>query len=193
VEIRLKLKITKKFFRFSMISKDIKEKLKEIFNKRLKDSVDIVVNLDNTKLSEDIKKLIEEISSTTDKIKIIEENKDALLKPYIKIKKGSYENLIYYGLPAGGEFQTFIEAIIAISTQEHRIPDRQAEFIKEINKKVNIKLFITKSCGWCPPTIKQAIGFSIINNNIFVNVIDCFDFPEEAKKYNVSTVPKVVS
>jgi len=175
-----------------MLSSDIKQKLKQIFGEKLKDPVEIVLSLDNSELSKNIEELIGEISSSTDKINVVKENLDTSLKPAIRIRKNKYNNFTYFGLPSGGEFQTFIEAIIFISTGQHKIPDRQAEFVKDIDKNVDIKLFITKSCGWCPPTIKQALGFSIINQNVFVNVIDCFDFPEEAQKYNVSTVPKIV-
>jgi len=175
-----------------MLSSDIKQKLTNIFAERLKDNVEIVLDLNIDELSDNVENLIKEIAETSDKIKVIEENLNLGLKPTIRIRKKDYNNFTYFGLPSSGEFQTFIEAIIYISADEHKIPPREAEFVKDIDKKVDIKLFITKSCGWCPPTIKQALGFSILNKNVFVNVIDCFDFPEEAQKYNVSTVPKIV-
>ncbi len=175
-----------------MISEDIKQKLKNIFAERLKDNVEIVLDLNIDELSDNVENLVKEVAETTDKIKVVEDNLDLGLKPAIRIRKKGYDNFTYFGLPSGGEFQTFIEAIIFISADEHKIPQREAEFLKDIDQKVDIKLFVTKSCGWCPPTIKQAIGFSIINRNIFVNVIDSYDFPNEAQKYNVSTVPKIV-
>lgn len=175
-----------------MLSSDIKQKLTNIFTEKLKDNVEIVLDLNIDEISDNVENLIKEIAETSDKIKIIEENLNLGLKPAIQIRKKNYNNFTYFGLPSGGEFQTFIESIIYISANTHKIPPREAEFVKDIDKKVNIKLFITKSCGWCPPTIKQALGFSILNKNVFVNVIDSFDFPEVAQKYNVSTVPKIV-
>ena len=175
-----------------MLSSDIKHKLTNIFSERLKDDIEIVLDLNIDEISNDVENLVKEIAETSNKIKVLEENLNLGLKPAIRIRKKGYNNFTYFGLPSGGEFQTFIEAMIYISTDEHKIPSREAEFAKDIDKKVDIKLFVTKSCGWCPPTIKQALGFSIINKNIFVNVIDAYDFPTEAQKYNVSTVPKIV-
>ena len=96
------------------------------------------------------------------------------------------------GKPDGGEFPYFIKTILMVSRNEYDLKERTVEFLEEIDKSVEIKIFITKSCGWCPPTMLKVFSFAMANENIMATAIDCYEFPEMAAKYNVAAVPKVV-
>ena len=92
----------------------------------------------------------------------------------------------------GGEFQTFIDTIKLVSKNEIDLEDRTLEFIKELDKSVDIKIFVTLSCGWCPPAILKCYNFALASKYISATAIECFSFPEFANKYSVITVPKIV-
>ena len=96
------------------------------------------------------------------------------------------------GLPSGGEFPTFITAIKMVSTNNYDISERIEEFVEEVDKPVDIKVFVTTSCGWCPPAILKAYSFALVNDYITATAIDCYNFPDLANKYTVSSVPKTV-
>jgi len=174
-----------------MISNEIKDNLKERF-KNLIEPVEIILDKDNSKLSEDIKNLLKEISTLSDKISFAEDNLDCFVKPCFSINSSKDYGIRYSGLPVGGEFQNFIDTIVMVSKNEYNLTERTVEILEMLDNIVKIKVFITKSCGWCPLMLKKLYSFALVSDYIYVYGIDCHDFPDLAIKYNVSTVPKIV-
>jgi len=175
-----------------IIDEKIKEQLKNEFL-QLKEPVNLVLKSDNSQNSLKIEKLLEEIASLSEKITFLKEDFDTKYSPCIAINWPEKETGIRFaGIPVGGEFKTFIDSIIMVSRNEYDISERILEFLEEIDKPVDIKIFITNSCGWCPPAIKKAYSFALANDFIKATAIDCYLFQEEALKYNVSAVPKIV-
>jgi glutaredoxin-like protein len=176
-----------------MLNDDIKQKLKEEF-KVLKDPVLLVLHSKNDDLSKQIKYLLTEISELSSKIDFKEDsNLTCLDYPCINIRLEDKDfGIKYMGLPSGGEFKTFIDTIKMVSTNDYKLSERIEEFVEEIDKPIEIKVFVTTSCGWCPPAILKAYSFALVNDFITATAIDCFAFRDYAMKYNVSAVPKTV-
>ncbi len=176
-----------------MLNDDVKQKLKEEFN-ILKDPVLLVLHSKNDDLSVKIKDLLTEISNLSDKIDFKEDNNlQCFDYPCINIRLVDKDfGIKYMGLPSGGEFKTFIDAIKMVSTNEYKLSERIEEFVEEIDKPIEIKVFVTTSCGWCPPAILKAYSFALVSDYISATAVDCFAFRDYAIKYNVSAVPKIV-
>ncbi|RUM59535.1 MAG: glutaredoxin [Persephonella sp.] len=177
-----------------MLSESIKESLREDFNKSLKDNVEVVFRRANNDLSKKVETLLKEVSSLSDKIKLtISDKLNCYDYPCISFKKEDKEiGIKYMGNIDGGEFKTFIDSIKLVSSGEVELEDRTLDFIKEIDKPVNIKVFITLSCGWCPPAVLKCYNFALASDFIETTAIECFSFPDFANKYSVITVPKIV-
>lgn len=60
------------------------------------------------------------------------------------------KRVIFYGIPAGYEFVSFIEALKASSSGKVELEQETIEKIKAVNEKVNIKVFVTPTCPYCP-------------------------------------------
>ena len=175
-----------------MLSDEVKANLKEKF-KNLKENVVLCLDLDESNLSKDIKELTEEVATLSDKISIKENCNASKIKPCISIFRGEKDTGIRYcGLPSQGEFQTLIDAIFLASMGEFDIDKRVLELLKDLDEKVEFKTFVTKTCGWCPLTLKKLYQFALANDNIEVYGIDAYDFQDMAIKYNVAAVPKTV-
>jgi len=175
-----------------MLSEEVKEKLKEKF-KDLKESVELCLDLNNSKLSKDIKELVQEVASLSNKITVKENCGVSDLKPCISFfKNGKDTGIRYCGLPSQGEFQTFVDTIDMVSRGKIDIDSRVVELLSDLDQKVEFKTFITKTCGWCPPTLKKLYQFALTSDNIKVYGIDAYDFQDLAMKYNVAAVPKTI-
>ncbi len=176
-----------------MLNDDVKDKLRDEF-KSLKDPVLLVLHSNGSDLSNQIKDLLVELSKLSEKIDFREdENLQCLDYPCINIRLEDKDfGIKYMGLPSGGEFKTFIDAVKMVSTNEYKVSERIEEFVEEIDRPIEIKVFVTTSCGWCPPAILKAYSFALISDYISATAIDCFAFREYAMKYNVSAVPKTV-
>lgn len=150
-----------------------------------------------------ISQLYKEISGITDKISLEELYIEDLPKDFIEeyniieapvvIIKGRNKGLIkFYGIPSGMEFPSFIESIVKISNGEVDLPDEVISKVKSIDMKVNIKIFVTPSCPYCPKMVSTGFMFSILNENIEVEAFESIEFPDIAEKYDVHAVPKIV-
>ena len=158
----------------------------------LKENITLICDLDEKDISLKIKETLEEYFKENPKVKL-EYKSFSDLKPVIWILRNNEDTGIkFYGNILGGEFQAFLESLKIVGNNEYRISERVLEFIEEINKPVDIKVFVTTSCGWCPPATIKAVSFATVSQFITVSVYECYSFPEIAMRYNVVAVPKTV-
>ncbi len=176
-----------------MLSDDLKKKLKKEFE-NLIDPVELLFWGDKSKLSEEIEQLLKELASISEKITYRQaDTLKCLGYPCISIKTTDKDSGIrFMGKPDGGEFPAFIKTILMVSRNEYDLTERTVEFLEELDRPVDIKVFITKSCGWCPPTMLKIFSFALVSDFITATAIDCYAFNKLALKYNVAAVPKVV-
>ncbi|MGC8869194.1 MAG: thioredoxin family protein [Sulfurihydrogenibium sp.] len=129
--------------------------------------------------------------SKVNKLIVLENDTSLTEKPVFYIEKNGI-SVKFLGRITGGELKAFLESVKMVANNEYHISERILEFVEEVDKPVDVKVFVTTSCGWCPPAILKAVSFAIANPNIKVSIIECYSFPELATKYNVSAVPKTV-
>ncbi len=176
-----------------MLNDSLKENLIKEF-KKLKNPVKIVLRKGDNKLSEKLEKILKEVSTLSEKLSFeISDRLDCIDYPCFSIFKDNKDiGIRYMGSIEGGEFKNLIDSIKLVSTGDIQLEDRTLSFLEELDKPIDLKVFITISCGWCPPTVLKCYNFTLANLNIRTTVIDCFSFPELANRYNVITVPKIV-
>lgn len=149
------------------------------------------------------KELLQEISHESHKIELVsynlKENKEEAeaLKidraPGIAImgKEKDYGVRIY-GIPSGYEFSSLLEIIQAVSKKEAGIDNEVPSHLKKINKPVNLKVFVSPTCPYCPSAVVTAHKFAIENEHITAEMFEASEFPELAEKYGVMGVPRTI-
>ena len=194
-----------------ILSEQDKQTLKEMFDKSLKNPVEITVYLDeknNKETSDFAKKIGELLMQINDKIKFefldaydpkVEEemkNKNLLIDKYgnrrgpiFVFKK--YPGIIYYGLPSGEEFPIFLEDIIHVSNEHFDIDGATAKKLASISEPIDIYVFVTPTCPYCPYMTHHSHQFAMIKNNIRGIMIESYEFPEFAEKFKVYGVPHI--
>ncbi len=98
----------------------------------------------------------------------------------------------FYGIPSGYEFVTFLETLLLVSNRTSGLSDLISKEIKSITESVQIQVFVTPTCPYCPRAAITAIQFAIENSLISASIVEISEFPHIAQKYNVMGVPKVV-
>jgi glutaredoxin-like protein len=194
-----------------ILSEEDKKTLKEMFDKSLKNPVEIVVYLDeknNKETSDFARKIGELLMQINNKIKFefldaydpkVEEemkNKNLLIDKYgnrrgpiFVFKK--YPGIIYYGLPSGEEFPIFLEDIIHVSNDHFDIDGATAKKLASINEPIDIYVFVTPTCPYCPYMTHHAHQFAMVKSNIRGIMIESYEFPEFAEKFKVYGVPHI--
>ncbi len=186
----------------ALINDEYKLKLKEEFGKILKDDVQILLFKDTDSqcaYCNDTEKLITELNEIDGRIKpdIHTINEDlaktfGITKGPVLIMKSKHfqkGNIRYYGIPSGYEFRSIVEDIKALSTGNIELREGTIEKLKKIEKPINIKVFITPTCPYCPAAVGMAHKFAMVNENITGDMIESYEFNEMAEEAAVSSVP----
>lgn len=111
--------------------------------------------------------------------------------PVAVINKGDGHGVRYYGIPSGHEFGSYIADLVAVSTGETDIPDDVAEDVRAIDEEVNIKVFVTPTCPYCPQAVRTAHDFAIENDNVTADMIEAQEFTSVSQEFGVRGVPQI--
>jgi glutaredoxin-like protein len=188
----------------------IKEEIKKIFDE-LKESVKLIVFTQNSLVTipgkecatcRDNRTLIEEVATLSDKISIevydfthdkekVEQYKIEKI-PATVIQGSKDHGIRMYGLPAGYEFSTLLNAIKIVSTINTELSEKTLEKLKTVSKPVHIQVFVTPTCPYCSTAAVTAHRMALASDQITADVISAQEFPLLSQRYNVYAVPKIV-
>jgi glutaredoxin-like protein len=188
-----------------LMKEDDKKYVKELFEKNLQNDVNMILFVDTKDkcpYCNETKELLEELVALNPKLKLsvynMQENKKeaAVLgidkTPSLTMWGKTNYSIYYFGIPAGHEFAALLEDIVDVSKGVTRLqPSTKAE-AKSINKPINIKVFVTPTCPYCPRAVRTAHQLAMENKNIRAEMIEAMEFEELSTKYEVMAVPKIV-
>ncbi|HAV41777.1 MAG TPA: glutaredoxin [Acidobacteria bacterium] len=152
---------------------------------------------------QEIKQLLEELSSLSDQIKLTvydfkrEADRDAEYHldkiPAIVIKKKEEDTGIrFFGIPSGYEYTSLLETIVEVSRGQTELSPATKEALKKLTKEVNIQVFVTPTCPYCPMAVRLAHQMALESPLITASMIEASEFPELSQKYDVMGVPKSI-
>ncbi len=181
-----------------------KQFLREKFSKEMDKKVKIIFfsNELNCQYCNEIRMLLEEVTELSDKIEFEEfnfvtdktesEKYNLESSPVVVFlnEDGEDTGIRFYGIPSGYEFTTFVEDVVMISSGKHQLSEKAVEEISKIDKPIEIKVFVTPTCPYCPKAVFLAHQLAYINKNITGKMIEAMEYGEWAQKYNVYGVPK---
>ncbi|MCL5434510.1 MAG: thioredoxin family protein [Candidatus Marsarchaeota archaeon] len=184
---------------------DIKT-IKSMFEKDLKGEVNLMLFYDSDPNActycGETSELLKELSAIDSRIKLTEYNINESKKeaqflgvdkvPALVIGGKKIYNMLYFGIPAGYEFASLLADIIDASKGYTDLPEQIKTRLKEVKKPVDIKVFVTPTCPWCPKAVRTAHQFSMENSMIRSSMIEATEFSELSGKHNVMAVPKIV-
>ena len=186
----------------TVLEQNILNQLKARFEKELNKPVKLILFGDESECPhcKELRTLLEELSSASPRISAeFYSFKDPKSREYsiemtpaIFIEGETKAHIVFYGIPGGHEFGTFIEDIMDVSKEAPDIPQEVIEKIKQIDFPVHIKVFVTPTCPYCSGAAKAAHDFALLNPNIKSDVIQANEFPALSQKYNVRGVPKTI-
>ncbi|HIQ31154.1 MAG TPA: glutaredoxin [Aquifex aeolicus] len=189
-----------------LLSADVKTQLKDLFDREFRETVTLklfsqAIGCDTCQTVEG---LLKELVDTVGEDRLKYELHTPLLEkelankygidrvPTIVIEGDRDYGIRYTGLPAGLEFSTLASAIIQVSKREPNLSAKTLELLKDITAPIEIMVFVTTSCGYCPSAAVMAYNFAIASDYITAKVIDASENPDLAERFQVVGVPKIV-
>ncbi|MEO0021937.1 MAG: thioredoxin family protein [candidate division WOR-3 bacterium] len=187
----------------SLLNDAVKIQAQQILNK-LPNPVKILVFTQEMECQfcRENRQLAEELAGLSDKIVLsvhdFQQDKETVEKyriervPALVLEGEKDYGIRFYGIPAGYEFTTLLNALQIAGRRDSGLKPETREKLKTITSPVKIEVFVTLTCPYCPMMAGLAHRFAMENENITATAIDAQEFPVLANYYQVSAVPKTV-
>ncbi len=188
-----------------LLNLEVRTQLKDIFSKELREPVNLklfsqAIGCETCQIAEELLKELADVEP--DKIKLnvysplvdkeISQQYSVDRVPTIVIEGDIDYGIRYIGLPAGLEFTTLVQGIVQVSKREPRLSEKTVEMLKGIDLPMEIMVFVTTSCGYCPSAAITAMNFAMASDNITALIVDASENMDLAERFQVVGVPKIV-
>ena len=178
-----------------MLDANIKAQLKAYLEK-LVAPIELVASLDERPASAEMRGLLEDIASLSDKVTLLENGVDAR-RPSFSIGKAGEQGarVRFAGLPMGHEFTSLILALLQVSGYAPKLSDEVIAQIKAIEapngQPLRFETYISLSCHNCPDVVQALNTLAALNPNIENVMIDGSLFQDEVNARQIMAVPSV--
>jgi glutaredoxin-like protein len=98
----------------------------------------------------------------------------------------------FLGMPAGYEFISLIAAIRLVGGGPSHLSDESRVKVAAVDKPVTVHVFTTPTCPHCPRAVNLAQEMAFANSNITSYAVEVTEYPDLARRYHVTGVPKTV-
>ncbi len=98
----------------------------------------------------------------------------------------------FLGTPAGYEFVSVVRAVLLVGGVPSQLSDASRARLAAVDKPVTMHVFSTPTCPHCPRAINLAHEMAWANPNITAYAVEVTEYPDLARRYHVSGVPKTV-
>ena len=95
-------------------------------------------------------------------------------------------------MPAGYEFISLIQAILLVGGRASTLSAESLALIAGVDSPVTMHVFTTPTCPHCPRAVSVAHEMAFANPNITAYAVEATEFPDLARRYRVTGVPKTV-
>jgi alkyl hydroperoxide reductase subunit F len=174
----------------SILDNAIKTQLQSHFSS-ITDPVELVITLDDSKKSQELNALANDLLGLSKHFSLTEDNSLAR-KPMLSVrsaKRGTEIN--FAGVPMGHEFTSLILALLHTGGVATKATDIEIDSIKALDISLNFEVYISLSCQTCPGVVQALNTMAALNKNITVTMIDGALFQDEVNERSVLAVPSV--
>lgn len=98
----------------------------------------------------------------------------------------------FYGIPAGYEFGTLVEAIKMVSNGKADLSQESKTFLDGLKKDIHLQVFVTPTCPYCAGAVVLAHQMAFYSDRVKADMVEATEFPHLSQKYQVMGVPKTV-
>ena len=133
---------------------------------------------------------LEEVQFDQDAATVAEYGIDKI--PAIAVLGEKDYGIRFYGIPAGYEFSSLLNAILTVSTEICKLTDQTKKFLDNLAKPVHLQVFVTPTCPYCPPAVIMAHQMAFYSDKVKADMVEVSEFPHIGNKYSVQGVPRTV-
>ena len=162
----------------------------------LREPIELVAALDDSAGSVEMKALLKEITSMSDKITLSFD--DNARKPSFAVKRGANHTnasqtmgVRFAGIPLGHEFTSLVLALLHAGAHPMKLEAEKIAQIAAIEGTFNFETFVSLTCHNCPDVVQSLNMMATINPNITHTMIEGGLYQDEVKSRNIMSVPTI--
>ncbi|MGD8822990.1 MAG: thioredoxin family protein [Anaerolineales bacterium] len=187
----------------ALLNPQIQSQIKEALTDLLRPvQIRLSYNPDGCEMCAETQELVQEIAGLHDlvSVNIVQQHDEGLpqeLQAAAMIKVLAQDEqeewidygVAFHGIPSGYELTSLIEAIQLVSTGDSRLNDSTREALASIEDEVDIHVYVTPTCPYCPRAVVLAHQMAIENPRLRAAMVEAMEFPDASQQRGISSVP----
>ena len=173
-----------------MLDTPLKNQLKA-YLERVTQPVQIVSSLDDRAASGEMRELLDEIATLSDKILVRHDGSDAR-RPSFSISRAGHDmGVRFAAIPMGHEFSSLVLALLQAGGHPPKLEADVVEQIRSLDGDFVFETYMSLSCHNCPDVVQALNLMAVLNPRIRHVAIDGALFQDEVESRQIMAVPTV--
>ncbi|HXE81222.1 MAG TPA: thioredoxin family protein, partial [Vicinamibacterales bacterium] len=136
---------------------------------------------------------IEELNPVLDRERAAQYGIDRAPAIVLLTEDGSDSRVRFLGAPAGSDFSAFVDAVLLVSGgSSQQLSEATRGRLAGLTEPLDLRVFVTPTCGYCPRAVALVNRLAFASSLITATTVQATEFPDLARAYRVSGVPKTV-
>jgi len=173
-----------------MLDANLKTQL-QAYLQNLRQPIQLIATLDDSAHSVELRELLQEIVSLSDKVSLDESGTDARKPSFVIARQGEKSGVRFAAIPMGHEFTSLVLALLWTGGHPPKVEPEVIEQIKALDADMKFEVYMSLSCHNCPDVVQAAALMAIYNPRIQTTVIDGALNQAEVDARQVMAVPMV--
>ncbi len=173
-----------------MLDANLKTQL-QAYLQNLRQPIQLIATLDDSAHSIELRELLQEIVSLSDKVSLDESGTDARKPSFVIARQGEKSGVRFAAIPMGHEFTSLVLALLWTGGHPPKVEPEVIEQIKALDADMKFEVYMSLSCHNCPDVVQAAALMAIYNPRIQTTVIDGALNQAEVDARQVMAVPMV--
>jgi NADH-dependent peroxiredoxin subunit F len=181
------------FFAFkesAMLDATLKAQLQQYMG-MLRQPIRLIASLDDSAASQEMKGLLDDIASVSDKISLDLSGSDARKPSFVIAREGESAGVRFAGLPLGHEFTSLVLALLWTGGHPPKVEQEVIDSIKALDGDFGFEVYMSLSCHNCPDVVQALSLMAIVNPKVRTVVIEGGTFQQEVTEREIMAVPMV--
>ncbi|WP_313077441.1 alkyl hydroperoxide reductase subunit F [Melaminivora sp.] len=174
-----------------MLDANLQAQLKA-YLERLQRPVELVATLDDSATARELRELLSQIASLSDKVTVVEAGDVPVRKPsFLITNPGLDTGVRFAGVPLGHEFTSLVLALLQVGGHPSKEAPELLAQIRDLEGEFHFETYYSLSCHNCPDVVQALNLMSVLNPGITHTAIDGAVFQQEIKDREIMGVPTV--
>ncbi len=155
----------------------------------LRQPIRLIASLDGSANASEMRTLLQEIASLSDKVMLDENGDDARKPSFVIAREGETHGVRFAAIPLGHEFTSLVLALLWTGGHPPKVEQDVLDQIRALDRDLNFEVYMSLSCHNCPDVVQATTLMAVFNPRIQTTVIDGALFQDEVNDRNIMAVP----